>query len=70
MMKKLIFTFVAFLALNFTFAKTVVRNCHLSVRFFGLVEVWTGQITTYHDNGTVTKTGCGEGGGSWDWFWE
>jgi hypothetical protein len=71
MMKKLIFTFVALLALNFTFAKDrVVRNCHLSFKFFGLVEVWSGEIKTYHDDGTVTVTGCGEGGGSWDWFWE
>lgn len=56
-----------------------VRNCHVSFKFFGLVEVWSGSITTtitYQNQltgetcQTVSSTGCGVAGGSWDWFWE
>jgi len=73
-MKKLFFVIIATLLIGssvFAKADRVVNTCSLSVNFFGLVKVWTGSITTYDDAGNVvSQTGCGENGGSWDWFWE
>lgn len=52
----------------------VKNTCKLSFNLFGLVRVWSGEKTyetTDIYGHTYTYTvGCGEDGGSWDWFWE
>jgi hypothetical protein len=71
-MKKNVLALIATLFIGTSaFANRTVNTCQTSVRFFGLVTVWTGSITTYDDAGNIiSQTGCGVGGGSWDWFWE
>lgn len=54
--------------------EVVENTCNLSFNFL-FVKKWTGHklIKTYDVLGRVNGTkeiGCGEDGGSWDWFWE
>jgi hypothetical protein len=72
-MKKLLFSLIATLLIGLpAFAKNrTVNTCQTSFNFFSLVTVWTGSITTYDEEGNIiSQTGCGQNGGSWDWFWE
>lgn len=72
-MKKIIFVVIAILLVNSSALaiNRTVNTCQTSVSLFGLVTVWTGSITTYDDAGNIlSQKGCGENGGSWDWFWE
>lgn len=57
------------------FAGELINNtCRMSFNFFGIVKVWSGEKTyvteDWYGNVYTYKTGCGEDGGSWDWFWE
>jgi hypothetical protein len=56
-------------------ARRIVNNCQTSIRFFGIVTVWTGSIDVYDfdANGQevlISSSPCGKNNGSWDWFWE
>lgn len=53
-------------------------TCELSLNL-GFVQIWTGETTittscmnplTLEIFESVSTTGCGKNGGSWDWFWE
>ena len=85
-MKKVFLTSLAIFTFSLTlFAQsglpsttTVDRNCSTRINFLGLT-VWTGSVvttttTTNPLDGSTTvnssETGCGKGGGSWDWPWE
>lgn len=49
----------------------VENNCQLTFNFLGIVKKWKGSKTFYNPDTNSTYTvGCGEDGGSWDWFWE
>lgn len=72
-MKKVIFVVITTLLLGssaFAINRTV-NTCQTSFNFLSIVTVWTGSITVYDDKGNIiSQTGCGDNGGSWDWFWE
>jgi len=54
--------------------EVVENTCSLSFNFLGIVKKWTGhkliKSTDMYGHDYVYEVGCGENGGSWDWFWE
>ncbi|WAC41529.1 hypothetical protein [Pedobacter sp. SL55] len=75
MKKKFLMLSVFAVLATSVFAGELVNNtCKLSFNFLGIVKIWSGEktyVTTDYLGNTYTyTTGCGEDGGSWDWFWE
>lgn len=54
--------------------EVVENTCSMTFNFFGIVKKWKGHklVKSEDEYGrtVITEIGCGEGGGSWDWFWE
>lgn len=75
--KALLILGICLMMVSPTFAmvdEMIENNCQLTVNFFGLVKVWKGSKTMLgedmYGNQYTYTIGCGEDGGSWDWFWE
>ena len=71
----LLFTSSAFAYVAAVYDGEVVENtCSLSFNFLGIVKKWTGhkliKVTNEQGKEDTKSIGCGEDGGSWDWFWE
>lgn len=72
--KILIFSLISLFAISAFAGELVSNTCKVSFNFLGIVKVWSGEktyvTTDWYGNTYTYTTGCGEDGGSWDWFWE